>query len=224
MTQRIIWPILFGVLGVAVLMSLGIWQMQRLAWKTTILAEIEAQIATPPGPLPPRVDPATDTYRRVTLDGRFGTPYVRVLVSHRSFGPSYRIISPFQTNDQIILIDRGIIPATDDFLPTPQGAITITGNLHWPDETDAFTPDNDVETNIWFARDVAQLAAYLGTEPILVIAGSVSPPDSRITPLPVTTAGIPNNHLGYAIQWFGLAVVWLGMTGFFVWRITRQTV
>ena len=106
----------------------------------------------------------------------------------------------------------------------PLGQVTVTGNLHWPDETDGFTPDNDVAGNTWFARDVEALAAHLDTEPVLIIAAAVSPTDPSVTPLPVTSAGIPNNHLGYAIQWFGLAFVWLGMTAFLVWRITRRPV
>ena len=73
------------------------------------------------------------------------------------------------------------------------------------------------------ARDVPAMAAHLETEPVLVIARTVTGTDARATPLPVSTEGIPNSHLGYAIQWFGLALVWAGMTGFFLWRMHRRT-
>ena len=66
------------------------------------------------------------------------------------------------------------------------------------------------------------MAEVLGTEPVLVIAREVSVNDPPATPLPVTTEGIPNNHLGYAVQWFGLALVWAGMTLFLLWRTARR--
>ena len=105
--------------------------------------------------------------------------------------------------------------------PAPEGVITVTGNLHWPDEVDGFTPDPDTLRNQWFARDVDAMANHLDTEPTLVILREMSVSDAPVTPLPVTSDGIPNNHLGYAIQWFGLALVWLGMTAFLAWRIRR---
>jgi surfeit locus 1 family protein len=104
-----------------------------------------------------------------------------------------------------------------------EGAVTVRGNLHWPDEVDGFTPEADPVRNIWYARDVAALAAHLDTEPVLVIARSLSVPDGSIEPLPVDTSGIPNDHLNYAITWFSLAALWLGMTLYLLWRIRRGT-
>jgi surfeit locus 1 family protein len=65
------------------------------------------------------------------------------------------------------------------------------------------------------------MADHLGTAPVLVVARSTSLPDSALAPLPVDTSGIPNDHLGYAVTWFGLAIVWVMMTGFFLWRIRK---
>ena len=87
---------------------------------------------------------------------------------------------------------------------------------------DSFTPEPDFEGGLIFARDVPAMANALGTEPVLVIARTLSGTDRSVTPLPVTSEGIPNNHLGYAIQWFGLAIVWAGMTAFFLWRMRRN--
>jgi surfeit locus 1 family protein len=67
------------------------------------------------------------------------------------------------------------------------------------------------------------MAGALGTEPVLIVARAVAPPDPQVTPRPVDGAGIPNDHLGYAVTWFLLAVVWLGMTGLLAWRIWRRT-
>ncbi|MEM9852743.1 MAG: SURF1 family cytochrome oxidase biogenesis protein, partial [Pseudomonadota bacterium] len=66
-----------------------------------------------------------------------------------------------------------------------------------------------------------EMAAQLGTEPLLIVAARTDPPRPGLQPLPVTTDGIPNNHLGYAVQWFGLAAVWLAMAGFLTWRLAR---
>jgi surfeit locus 1 family protein len=100
--------------------------------------------------------------------------------------------------------------------------VTITGTLHWPNESDSFTPAPDTARNIWFARDVPAMARALGTGPVMVVARSDT--GDGIMPVPVDTAGIPNDHLNYALTWFGLAVVWAGMTGLLLWRIRRRTI
>ena len=81
----------------------------------------------------------------------------------------------------------------------------------------ATRPEADIDSNIWFARDRAQSGRRSGgPRPILLIARTQT--DPGVTPLPVDTAGIPNDHLQYAITWFGLALVWAAMTGYFLWR------
>lgn len=214
---------IFGAAGVAVLVALGVWQMQRLVWKEGVLADIEARIAAAPVALPARPDPVGDRYLPVRLTGEIADDHVRVLVSQRRLGAGYRVISPIVAADgRHVLLDRGIVPVAEAVPPAPEGAVTVTGNLHWPEERDGFTPDNDLAANIWFARDVDVLADHLGTEPLLVIARDLSVPGGAVIPRPVTTEGIPNDHLNYAITWFSLAVVWLGMTLFLLWRIRRR--
>jgi surfeit locus 1 family protein len=159
----------------------------------------------------------------VQATGVFGADYLRVLVSQRGHGAGYRVISPFKTGGRSILVDRGIMP-TEGQPPAHAGPVTVTGNLHWPQEVDGFTPDPDIARNIWYARDVPALAARLGTEPVLVIAREFSVSDAPVTPLPVDTSAIPNDHLNYAITWFSLAALWLGMTLYLLWRIRRRTV
>ena len=100
--------------------------------------------------------------------------------------------------------------------------VEVIGNLHWPDEVDSWTPAPDAR-GVFFGRDIPAMAARLGTEPVLVVAREVSQNTPPATPLPVTTEGIPNNHLGYAVQWFGLALVWAGMTIFLLWRTAKRT-
>ncbi|MBE0554514.1 MAG: SURF1 family protein, partial [Rhodobacteraceae bacterium] len=95
-------------------------------------------------------------------------------------------------------------------------------NLHWPQDADSFTPPPDPRTGLWFARDVAAMAAKLGTEPVLIVARG--PTGDGITPMPVDSSAIPNDHWGYAITWFSLAAVWAVMTGYLLWRIRQRTI
>ena len=223
MIRRMIWPLVFGLGGVAILMSLGIWQVQRLAWKEGVLEEIEARISAPPEALPDALDPDTHRYMPVAVDGTLGGDYVRVLVSQRGQGAQYRVISPFETAAGRIMVDRGVM-STEGVPPEQADLVTVTGNLHWPEEVDGFTPEPDLARNIWYARDVDALAARLEADPVLIIARDLSVSDAPLTPLPVDTSGIPNDHLNYAITWFSLAALWLGMTLYLLWRIRRKPI
>lgn len=219
---RLLFILIFGGTGIAILVSLGTWQMERLAWKEAILSEIETTIAADPVELPASPDPETDKYLPVRASGQIGDRALRVLVSQKQIGAGYRVISALDTGDRRILLDRGFIRVSQDIPGPPEGAVTIAGNLHWPDDRNDSTPENDVADNTWFARDLEQMAQELGTEPLLVVARETSFSDAPVTPLPVDTAGIPNDHLEYAMTWFSLAAIWAAMTGYFLWR-TRKT-
>ena len=219
MRTRMMSVLLFGLIGAAILTSLGVWQLQRLAWKQGVLAEIALRIAAGPVSLPVVPDRDLDRYLPVAVTGHFAGDPLRVLVSLPGSGPDYRLVAPFEAGGRRMLVDRGFLAEAVPLPPPPEGEVTVTGNLHWPDEVDGFTPAPDIARNLWFARDVDAMAAHLGTEPLLIVARALSVPDAPVTPLPVTSEGIPNNHLGYAVQWFGLALVWLGMTAFLLWRI-----
>jgi len=226
--RRIAVPVLIGVVGCAILIALGTWQLRRLEWKEAILAEIDARIAAAPVALPAEVDPETDRYLPVTVTGVLGGQELHVLTSVKDVGPGYRVISALTSGDRRVMVDLGFVPeAAKDASRMAEG-VTVTGNLHWPQETDRWTPAPDAGRAIWFARDVAAMAEALGTEPVLVIArevsGSVSGAELGVTVLPIDSAGIPNDHLNYAITWFSLAAVWAVMAGALVWRAAKRTV
>lgn len=220
--QRFLAPILIGLTGVAILMWLGLWQVQRLDWKRSILTEIETTIAGEAQPLPRLVDPVAQRYQPVEITGEIEAQTLAVLVSVKRRGAGWRLISAFETADgRRLLLDRGFVPVEDKDGIRYAGPAQITGNLHWPDDRNSSTPDNDPAKNTWYARDLSEMAEVLQTEPLLVIARTMSPKDSGVTPLPVDTAGIPNDHLQYALTWFSLAVIWVLMTG--VWLRRRST-
>lgn len=225
LSRRMIAPLLFGLCGAAVLVGLGVWQVQRLEWKRGVLAEIDARIGAEPVALPAAPDPLHDKYRPVVATGTLTGGEAHVLSSLRDLGPGYRVIAVMATRDgRQVLVDLGFVTEADLALPRPTGPITVSGNLHWPNEVDSFTPPYDAGQNIWFARDVAGFAKALQAEPFLLVARTTVPAIAGINPLPVDSAGIANDHLEYAITWFSLAIVWLGMTGLLLWRIRQRAV
>lgn len=211
-----------GLGGIAILMWLGIWQVQRLAWKQALLGDIEATIADDPVPIAQGLDPFK-RYLPVALSGHFDTGHIRVLASRKTLGPVYRILRPF-TTDGVgrVIVDTGWIRDGDPVLDVPTEELDLIGNLNNPNEIDSFTPEPDLARNIWFARDVDALATALDTRPILVVLREMPESDLGVTPWPVDTAGIPNDHLQYAITWFSLAVIWGGMTFYFLLRTHRS--
>lgn len=220
---RLAFILIVALSGTVVLLSLGKWQLDRLTWKEAVLDKINSRIIGFPKPLPAKVSEQIDKYLPVLIDGEYGSNYVRVLVSRKHIGAGYRIISPFLIQERKILVDRGFIKIGDPMPSTREGVIKVKGNLHWPEEIDAFTPGPDLNNNIWFARDVQALAEHFGTEPTLVIASEITPSEAKIAPLPINTASIPNDHLQYAITWFSLAIVWTFMSITFLWRTRSKS-
>ena len=219
--KRVLFTV-FSIAGTAVLGWLGNWQLDRLAWKQTVLEQIDQRIAAPAVPVPPIPDPSEDTYLPVFAEGRFGQEYIRVLVSQKRIGAGYRVISAFKTEGRRILVDRGFIDLSMSSDMQADQAVVVQGNLHWPDEVDGFTPAPDLEKNIWFARDVRALSEALQTQPILIVASQISPPDQNIKPLEIDSSAIPNDHLQYAVTWFSLAAIWIMMSAAFLWRSRKK--
>ena len=212
-----------GLSGLAILMALGSWQVQRLGWKSRMLEEIETAIAADPVPLPETPEPEADRYLPVEAEGRTTGEELHVLISTAETGPGYRVIAPFETDGRRVMVDLGIVPTDQKDPPRGGQSMSVEGNLHWPRETDRFTPDPARDRNIWFARDVRLMADALGTEPIMIVARSLEPPVPGAVQRPVSTRGIPNDHLQYAITWFSIAVLWAGMTLYLGWRMARRT-
>jgi surfeit locus 1 family protein len=221
--RRMVVPLLFGLIGAAVLVGLGVWQLQRLAWKQDMLGQIEAMLVHAPVPLPAVVDADHDRYRGVTVTGQFTGEAVFKLDSLKDQGPGKRVIAVFQMADgRRVLVDRGIWLDGTEAAPMVAHDAQVAGNLDWPRETDRFTPPPDAKTGLWFARDVVAMSQALGTEPVLIVARGTT--GDGIIAMPVDTSAIPNDHWQYAMTWFSLAAVWLGMTAYLLWRIRQRTV
>ena len=221
--NRYLGPLVLGLAGAAMLLALGFWQVDRLGWKRAVLAEIDARIGEQPQPLPQMPRPDRDRYLPVHLEGRGEPRELHVLVGHKRLGAGFRVVTGFEDiSGRRVLVDLGFIVDEDKDLRRGPLRGALAGNLHWPDDRNPSTPANDIGGNIWFARDLDAMAAELGTEPVLVVLREAAGLDAAITPMPLDSSVIPNDHLQYAITWFSLALVWLGMTGYWLWRIRRR--
>jgi surfeit locus 1 family protein len=220
--RRVALPLAFGVLGTALLVLLGLWQVERLEWKLDTIARIEARLAAAPAAVPRSPDVAAHEYLRVRATGTLEAGELHVYTSLPPRGVGYRVIAPMTIEDgRRILIDRGFVPIGDKDAARATGPASVVGALVWPRETDRFTSDPDREANIWFARDVGRMAEALGTEPVMLTVeeGEGAAADGVIA-MPVTV-NLRNPHLEYAVTWFGLAAVWALMTLYWLWRIKR---
>jgi surfeit locus 1 family protein len=234
-------PAVFGIVGVAILLWLGFWQLDRLEWKEGRIAAIAAKMAAGPDPLVKHFKStapiAEQNYTRVTFEGVMTEKEAHVLTSLKytgpgsQSGPGYRILKEVVWSGKNFLLDLGFVPEEQKNDVRPVGPVRVIGNVLYPDDYDAsFTPDPDLEKNIWFARYLPMMGQELSVIPYLVVVERAEVMKDGawvafddVTPLPVSV-NIPNDHREYAITWFSLALVWFGMTCYLLWRIRQKTV
>lgn len=212
------------VVSLAILLTLGTWQLQRLAWKRDVIARIEALKAAPARPLAPVLDSIADgadvefTRVRAVCPGLASAPYVE-LYGLRDGQAGVRLISVCEAPSlryRTILVDRGFVADTVSARPAVAAGdrtpLEVVGVLRAPEAGNAFSPPN--RSDRWFTRDVAGMAAVLGAPtpaPVFLMAETSSNPEWKaLVPAPVPT-GITNRHLEYAITWYGLAAALLGV-------------
>ena len=224
MRGKLIGALVLGIGGVAILLALANWQLQRLEWKTGVLARIEARIAADPVALPEAPDPEEDRYLAVALTGQFTDAPLRVQSAREGLGAGYLIEQAFEMPDgRRVIVERGFVPQAAPIPQAPEGVVTVTGNLVWPDEVDGFTPAPDLDSGLFYGRDLAELARALDSEPLLLVRRGGPAGGGALVAAPVGTAGIPNDHLEYAITWLSLAAVWLVMSLYLIYRMRKQS-
>jgi len=237
---RVAATIALGLFGVAILGGLGTWQVQRLAWKEALIAELDARLTGDPIALPRTFEREAHEFRRIRLTGHFtgetgahGFQDVAYLMTKRPWGAGYRVIQPFETTDgRVLLVERGYVPldekneggAAARSTPAPDGELDFTGALRWPDDADGF---NDLSAppadNVWLTREVPRIAPLFGAEPVLVVADVSTAPEGADFPIPLpVTVDLPNDHLQYAVTWFSMAAIWAGFAVVLVRRARRR--
>lgn len=233
--RSILAPGLVSLICLAILLGLGVWQLERKSEKEALIARIlERSKVEPPAPLPgPQIwDPARDEFRRVRITGTFrheAETLVHGLAAGEVPGRAlqgYYVLTPFGlTEGGTVLINRGFVPTA---LKAPasraagqiEGETTVTGILRGSEPRTMFVPAPDPVRNEWFNRDIAGISASRGIadpRPYLVEADATPNPGGwpKGGQLRVD---LPNNHLQYAFTWFGIASCLVGVFGVFAWR------
>jgi surfeit locus 1 family protein len=208
-------PGFLTLIAFAVLIGLGTWQMQRLHWKTDLLARVEARIVEPALPLPPAGWPGLDLseweYRPVEVSGTFRHDletrvYALLTEPHGKLsGPGYFILTPLETGEGRVLINRGFVPLDAATFPRPEGLTTVRGLLRGPEDRNMFTPNDDAGQKLFFARDPAPIAQALGIPLAPFTIDAVETPPGGLPQAGETRLNFPNRHLEYALTWYGLA-------------------
>ena len=206
-----------AIIAIAVLCALATWQVHRLRWKEGLLAEIADKLARPAIPFTSVPAGNTAEFTKVTATGTFVSGGNRFVIATFEGGAGWQVVTPLvMGNNYVLLVDRGTIP--DKELPAYRseniaGPVEITGILRLRrDKPGAFTPANDVAANHWYWWDVPAMLASIelpqGASPVAVVVQLL--PDLSGPPLPKPqppSANLANNHLGYALTWFGFAII-----------------
>jgi len=222
--------------ALAVLVGLGLWQIERLQWKEGLIAKIEARSKGPAISLKEATVMAGEgqdpSYHRVRVSGRFQHQKERYLFAVSDGKTGWRVITPLKTEDgELVLIDRGFVPSRlKDPSSRAEGQVeneaNVTGIVRMPDAQGPFTPDNEPEANQWFWRDLASMAQSMfpqgaeGLAPFFLEAEKSEVPGGWLEG-GQTRLELPNNHLQYAITWFLLAACLLVIYGVYVWKARR---
>lgn len=201
-------PTVFFCLSFLVLMALGTWQMQRLAWKESLIAATEKAQAEPTlASLPQEVDGLL--YRKVTLTGRFDYAHTLHLIGRQQgVDMGFYMVTPLSLDDdgRIILVNRGFSPVGKE--AKPEGLVTVSGILRPLREKRALVPDNVPDKNIWTYEDLDAIEKMLGKRPLPFVLEVVGTPQPGVYPMPDDGKVIfRNDHLGYAVTWYGMALV-----------------
>ncbi len=211
------WPTVITAVGVTVLLALGGWQLQRLSWKLNLIHTIQSRITAPAVPLPAGtdIDPDAWNYKRVTVSGHFlNDKEMRLLAYTERGNLGYHLITPLVRADGAgtVLVDRGWVPAAQREPAsrpgsTVDGDVTVEGVVRRGGHRTLFVPVNDPARNEWFYADLAQMAVQAGVQVPPILVELVAKPGVVGLPLAgQTEIHVRNNHLEYALTWFGLAI------------------
>ncbi|MDO5103000.1 MAG: SURF1 family protein [Lautropia sp.] len=257
-------------LALALFVSLGTWQVKRLAWKLDLIERVEARIHAAPVSAPPPeqwagVTTAQHEYRHVRLRGRFRHDREALVQASSVLGTGFWVITPLQTEGgAVVMVNRGFVTApqrdpAQRGTPAPEGLVEVVGLMRMPEPGGGFLRSNRPEEDRWYSRDLAAIGQARGWQagqiapyfidmtqapealsdlsaPLAEVPRWTPPPaqvseiavmrwaerQPRLVPMPgLTVVSFSNNHLMYAITWYGLALMVL-VAAWFLWRDARR--
>lgn len=229
----------FCLLGITILFALGTWQVERLQWKQELSAEIDSRIHAEPvdlATLERRLESGDPIqYTPVTVTGRFLHENERYFLSTFEGQAGWNVYVPLLTDGgDLVFVNRGFVPYDRRDPETRRagqlsGAVTVTGLARVPpaEKPGYFTPDNEPAADTFFWQDLPAMAAAVALPegarlvPFFVDAG----PGRAEGGWPVggtTVVSLPNDHLQYAITWYGIGLALVVMTAMMVIRRYRR--
>ncbi|WP_136660365.1 SURF1 family protein [Nitratireductor sp. XY-223] len=221
------------------LLLLGNWQLHRLAWKQGLIATIETRMARAPQTLDEvraEWEQSGDVeYLPVRADGVFRHAAEQHFLATHEGQSGWYVYTPFELADgRVVIVNRGFVaydlkdPARRTWQPI-EGPVAITGFARNPlsEKPGRLVPDNVPADRVWYWKDFSGMARAMGLQEAALVPFfvDVSTTDGEVAAGPVggvTRVSLPNNHLQYAVTWFGLAAALLVVSGFFLWRRLRR--
>lgn len=235
--RALLWPAVFTLASLPLLIGLGVWQLERLAWKEGLIAAINEGLGQPPAPLEQPADAwkelAGKEYRPVSVTGRFRHGDERLLFATDG-EMGWHVYTPLETEGgNLVFVNRGFVP---DRLKDPasraagqiDGQMTVQGLVRKPGVAGWFDAEADTAHNRYYWRDLAGMTASLSSEqdrarvlPLFVDAAAEPANPGGWPKGGVTRLDIPNRHLEYALTWFGLAATLVAVFAAFAWTRLR---
>jgi surfeit locus 1 family protein len=237
--MRLWWQSLLVLAAFITLIGLGTWQLERKAWKEGLIDALAERTNAQPMPLPAperwaTLDPAQDEFRRVAFAATIAPEQEALVYSSGSSvrpdvsGPGYWVFAPAElAGGGTVVVNRGFLPEGQQDRKThapPTGRLELVGALRWPEPRGWFAPNDDPAHGLWFVRDHLAMAQAKGW-------GKVAPfyldLETSTGPLPRAgrlTPTLRNEHLQYALTWYGLAIVLAAVFAFWLrarWRDAR---
>lgn len=210
-------PLLMFLGAFSLTLALGTWQVERRQWKEGLIAQITDANALAPLTALPEDDAALAPlqFHKIALTGTWlGDTEFHLSPRYFKGKLGYHIITPLKLTDgRMVLINRGWVPTAQKMPETRpetrvRGKAKVAGLIRIGNERNAFTPINQPERNVWFGRDVAEMAAFAKlarVAPLMVDITGMQ--DVKTLPVPSDgTIRLRNDHLSYIITWYGIAL------------------
>jgi cytochrome oxidase assembly protein ShyY1 len=215
---------IFALAALAVFVSLGTWQLERKAWKEALIATLRQRLAADPDLLPPSarwggLDPAEHEFRRVHIPATFARQDEALVYSTGSAfrpdvsGQGYWVFAPAELADgRTVIVNRGFVPegqrSAETHLPL-QGRMSMIGALRWPEPRSWFAAKDDPAHNLFFVRDPRAIAAAKGWGDVAPFYVELETPsgEGSLPRYGRLSVALRNEHLQYALTWYGLAAV-----------------
>jgi surfeit locus 1 family protein len=230
---------LFSLVTLAILISLGLWQLRRLAWKEALIAEVSARAsaALVEAPLEaewPGLKPDDYEYRHVRLSGAYDSAHqalvFRALEKPRGKfgGQGYLVMTPLRlAGGASVIVNRGFIPTDRKSAveTAPTGTTDIAGLMRSSESRNLFTPADNPAQGEWYTRDPAAIAAafHLPRVAPFTIDADAAPDPNGLPEGGETVLAFPNDHFEYALTWFGLAIALAAVFAAYVMSVARKS-